>query len=232
MNLIGHYLRDFFGLFYPRLCYACNVALISNEECICSFCSHQLPETQLHQERENKFTQIFWGRVDIETATALFYFQKGGKVQKLMHQLKYKGKTDVGNYLGRMLGHRIRQNPLWDPVEMIVPVPMHPRKQHQRGYNQSEVIARGISQVTGKPLITHQLIKTEKTQTQTRKARFNRWKNVETVFRVKDENVFRSKNVLLVDDVITTGSTLEACAQQLKAIKGTRVWMATLAMTI
>lgn len=232
MKGVSGYFFDLFSLFYPRLCYTCNKALITDEECICSFCSFQLPRTDLHKERENNLTRIFWGRVDIETATALFYFQKGGKVQKLMHQLKYKGKKDVGNYLGRMLGSRIKENPLWDPIDIIVPVPMHPKKQHKRGYNQSEIIAEGVSQVLQKPLVVHKLIKAEKTDTQTRKTRFRRWENVETVFQVRDPEVFRSKNILLIDDVITTGSTLESCAQKLKDIKGTRIWMASLAMTI
>lgn len=223
---------DFLSLFYPRLCNGCKRALIQDEECLCSFCRFGLPFTRFHNDRENAMTRVFWGRVDIETATALFYFQKGGTVQHLIHNFKYKGKTEIGIYLGRMLGRQLKEHPLWEPIDEIVPVPLHENKQHKRGFNQSEVFGRGIRESFGKPLHPNNLVRVTKTETQTRKSRFKRWENVETVFRVNNPEAFRGKNILLTDDVITTGSTLEACAQQLKAIKGVRVWVATIAMSV
>ncbi len=231
MKILSTYVGDFLSLFYPRLCYACQKSLVSGEECLCSFCLYHLPQTQLHNERENSVTRILWGRADIETGTSLFYFQKGGKVQKLIHQFKYKGKMDIGIYLGKMLGYQLRESPLWHPVDVIVPVPMHRKKQYQRGFNQSEIFAQGIGEALKKPLLKNKLVKVDNTETQTRKARFRRWENVESVFRVNDPEAFRSKNILLVDDVITTGSTLEACASKIKEIKGTRLWIATIAVT-
>lgn len=232
MRVSVGWLADFFALFYPRLCYACQKALVQQEECICSFCNFHLPRTHMYKERENSLSRVFWGRADIETATALFYFQKGGRVQKLIHQFKYRGKKDVGMYLGRMLGSELNGSELWQPVDMIMPVPMHARKQHERGFNQSEVIARGIAETFHRPLELSNLVKTEKTETQTRKTRFRRWENVETVFSIVKPERLRSKNILLVDDVITTGSTLEACTQKIKEIPGTRVWLVSLAMTV
>lgn len=232
MKFLSTYAGDFLALIYPRLCYACRKALVANEECLCSFCLYHLPQTHLQNERENSITRILWGRVDVETATSLFYFQKGGKVQSLIHQFKYKGKRDIGHYLGKLLGSKLANNPLWEPVDIIVPVPMHPRKKHKRGYNQSEIFAEGISETFKKPLIRNNLVKVSSTSTQTRKARFKRWENVESVFSIKKPEVFRSKNILLVDDVITTGSTLEACSAQIKEIKGTRLWIATIAVTL
>ncbi len=227
-----NYTRDFFSLFYPRLCNGCNKALIREEECICSYCRFELPFTHFHKYRENPMSQIFWGRVDIETAAALLYFQKGSKVQNLIHRFKYKGKREIGIYLGQILGHRLRDHPVWQPVDIIVPVPLHQKKQQKRGYNQSEVFGRGISSSFKKPVVINNLVRIIRTDTQTRKTRFKRWENVETVFHVKDPDSFRGANILLIDDVVTTGSTLEACAQKLKEIKGVRVWVATIAMSV
>jgi ComF family protein len=230
MDIFKTLLLDFFSLFYPRICHACQKALIREEECICSFCRFELPLTNLYKERVNPLSKIFWGRIDIETATALFYFQKGGKIQILIHQFKYKGKTGVGIYMGQMLGFQLKGHPIWEPVDVIVPVPLHKSKMKKRGFNQSEIFGRGLSMAFEKPMVTDNLVRITRTDTQTRKSRFRRWENVETVFHINHPGFFAGKNVLLIDDVVTTGSTLEACAAQLKNIKGVRVWIATIAM--
>ncbi len=232
MQKVASYVHDFWSLFYPRLCYSCHKALIREEETICSFCRFELPRTRMHKERENAMSRIFWGRVDVETATALFYFQKGGKVQQLIHQFKYRGRKDIGIFLGKQLALEIKNNPLWEPVEIIVPVPLHPKKKHKRGFNQSEVFGRGLSAGLNKPMIANNLVRVTKTSSQTRKSRFKRWENVETVFQLNKPEDLKGKNILLIDDVVTTGSTLEACAHKLKEVKGTRVWVATLAMSV
>lgn len=232
MNKVQTYLYDFFSLFYPRLCYACQKALLKEETLICSFCEYQLPQTFFYKERDNAMSRIFWGRVEIETATALLYFQKGSMVQRLVHQFKYKGRQEVGRYLGKLLGIQLHGHPLWEPVTMIIPVPLHEKRQQERGFNQSEVFGQGLARALKKPLVVDNLVRVAKTTTQTRKTRFKRWENVETVFQVNDPEAFRSQNILLIDDVITTGSTLEACAQKLSEIKGVRIWVATLAMSI
>ncbi len=232
MNLAAEYFYGFVSLLYPRVCNACRRALIREEECLCSWCRFELPQTNLHLYRENAMSRTFWGRVDIETATSLYYFQKGGKVQSLIHQFKYKGKTDIGNYLGKVLGRQLCNQPLWEPIDAIVPVPLHRKKQHLRGYNQSEIFGQGISKEFRRPLLTGNLVRITKTDTQTRKSRFNRWTNVETVFHVNNPEAYRGRNILLIDDVITTGSTLESCIRLLKEIPGTRVWVATIAMAI
>jgi ComF family protein len=224
--------KDFLALFYPRTCNACGKTLVSDEECICTFCQYHLPKTQLHLEQENKLTQVFWGRVSIVTGTALYYYQKGGKVQHLIHQFKYRGKTDVGEHLGEVLGRSLRDTPLYSPLHMVVPIPLHPAKKHKRGFNQSEVFGRGIARAMDIPLVTDALLRVTATTTQTRKARFRRWENVESVFHVARPQALENKNILLVDDVVTTGSTLEASAQKLLAVPGTRIWIATIAMTV
>ncbi len=218
------------ALFYPRLCNACGESLLSGEECICTFCQFHLPRTHLHEHQGNKFSQIFWGRVSIETATALYYYQKGGKVQHLIHQLKYRGRKEIGRYLGKALGYDLKQAAPFARLDLVIPVPLHAARQRQRGFNQSEVFGQGIAQAMNLPLVNDALIRATATATQTRKTRFRRWQNVETVFQVVKPELLENKNLLLVDDVVTTGSTLEACATQLLKVPGVKVWIATIAM--
>lgn len=224
-------LQHFFSLFFPRTCHACGKALISEEECICTFCHFHLPFTRLSREKENKFTEVFWGRVPVETAAPMFYFQKGGKVQHLIHRFKYKGYREIGHYLGMQHGHELKASPYYQEINVVVPVPLHPAKLRKRGFNQSEVFARGLAESLGVPMDSKTLQRIIPTSTQTRKTRFRRWENVESVFHISNPEAFKNNNILLVDDVMTTGSTLESCARKILSIEGTRVWMTTIAIT-
>ena len=159
----------------------------------------------------------------------MYYFYKGGKVQQLMHKLKYKGQSEIGIYLGNMYGKELIKTTRFNTVNYIIPVPMHPKKQKKRGYNQSEIIARGLSQSMNATVDTATLIKSTSTQTQTRKSRFSRWENVKEVFELKEHNHLIDKHVLLVDDVITTGSTLESCILNLLKVPGIKISVASLA---
>jgi ComF family protein len=172
---------------------------------------------------------LFWGKAPVYSAASFFFFYKGGHVQQLMHQLKYKGQKDIGIFLGNLYGKELLKSPLFNTVEYIIPVPMHPKKEKIRGYNQSEIFANGLSQSMKVPVDTKTLIKTTKTETQTKKSRFTRWENVKEVFEVKDYGHFANKHVLLVDDVITTGSTLESCILNLMKAPGIKISVASLA---
>lgn len=207
-------IKDLVNIFYPKICAACAETLMKNENILCTKCRYELPRTNFHTDQENEVARIFWGRVHIEYATAYFLFQKGGRVQKLMHKLKYRGEKEVGIELGRIIGRELRLTP-FNQIDLIVPVPLHKSKKYKRGYNQSELIAEGIGEAMNKPVNTSTLYRNVANPTQTRKHRYDRWTNVEDIFIIKDTEALRNKHILLIDDIITTGATLEACASAL-----------------
>ncbi len=231
ISVLSAWLESFVNLVYPKTCCACGTILLADELHVCLNCRMLLPRTRFHKHCENQLTKIFWGRISLETGTALYFFEKGSKVQRLIHQFKYRSNTELGFFLGALLGHDIRGSPYYEGLDCIIPVPLHPKKKKQRGFNQSEVIALGIASSLSIPCNDHLLIRKKETSTQTRKTRFNRWQNVSDVFETPDPAQLVNKSVLLVDDVITTGSTLEACAQKLLAVNGVKIWIATLAIT-
>ena len=223
---------DFISLFYPRVCYACGNSMFSNEEVICTFCRFHLPRTGFHGQKDNPLSKTFWGRVQLENVSACYYFSKGSRVQHLMHQFKYRGRWEIGVYLGRLYGSELKESDAFKDVDMVIPVPLHPNKLRKRGYNQSEKFAHGLSQSMGIELNTTTLLRTHASGTQTRKSRFSRWENVKEIFVVKNPEKIAGKHILLVDDVITTGATIEACAQHLLNHEETRVSVVSLACTL
>jgi ComF family protein len=223
---------DFLSLFFPRLCAACDAALLRHEEVLCTLCLHQLPLTGFHHQDDNAVSRIFWGRVNMAHAATWCYFQKGGKVQHIIHQMKYKGRKEIGVYLGRMYGRDLMDSVLYREVEVIVPVPLHRCKQRKRGYNQSEYIARGLAESMKLPLDSKSLVRVTHSESQTKKSRLKRWENVKEIFVVKDAKTLENKHILLVDDVLTTGATIEACARELLKIPGVRVSVVALASPI
>ena len=214
-------------LFYPNICVCCSSGLTQGENHICSHCLYELPVTDFHKDVENPVEQVFWGRADVKYATACYFYRKGNRIQQLMYEIKYKGQKDIGLILGRQMGVKL-QGTGFEEVDVIVPVPLHPAKFRKRGYNQSEWIARGIAQSLDKPVNTDTLIRLQQTGSQTRKKRFERWENVHSGFGIVNE-ALSGKHVLLVDDVLTTGATLEACIHTVCRLPGTMVSIATLA---
>jgi ComF family protein len=191
-----------------------------------------LPRTDFHLHLDNPASRLFWGRTRVQAASSCFYFHKGSRVQHLIHGLKYKGRKDPGLFLGHMYGEVLKNQEIFSTIDLVVPVPLHPRKLRKRGYNQSEVIAHGMARGMGLSMNTKGLVKITATETQTRKSRFSRWENVKEVFTLVDKPVFENKHILLVDDVITTGATLEACANTILMAAGARVSIATLACAL
>ncbi|MCK9412182.1 MAG: ComF family protein [Prolixibacteraceae bacterium] len=222
-------LDDLLSLFYPNLCAGCHIALMRGEGILCLGCLADLPKTGFEKIEDNQVARLFWGRANIKMATSFCTFDKGGIMQHLMHQLKYQGRKDIGEKLGFLMGTDLANSPPFHGIELILPVPLHPKRQHKRGYNQSAVVGKGVADAMGVPFIENVLVRNRYSNTQTNKGRFERWENVKELFGVRNPEILEGKHILLVDDVVTTGSTLEACAQVLLKIPGTKVSIATLA---
>lgn len=223
------YLESFVGLLFPNVCMGCGGVLSKQEKVLCFICENNLPKTFFHNEVDNAVFKRLYGRIPIENATSLFYFDKGGTVQHLMHQLKYNDKKEVGSYLGKMLGNYLLESNSFNSIESVIPVPLHEKKLYQRGYNQSEYFADGIAEAMSISCLPNALKRTDYTETQTGKNRFERWDNVKDAFELINPELIKNKHVLLVDDVVTTGATLEACAHRLMDAQNTKVSIATIA---
>lgn len=221
--------NDFINLFYPRICEGCGNYLFHNEETICTRCIFQLPKTNFHLDKNNPVAIIFWGRVKIEYATSFYTYSKGSRFQKLIHKLKYHNKKQIGFELGKHLGYCLKDSEFFKDIDLIIPVPLHPKKEKIRGYNQSAIIAKGIGNTMQKPIETNNLVRWVHSETQTRKNKLERWQNVDNIFKIIDPNNLKNKHILLVDDVVTTGSTLESCAHALLEAEGVKISIATLA---
>jgi ComF family protein len=204
-------IRDFVALIFPDYCLACKNSLVKGEKLICTRCIVQMPQTNYHLDEDNPLKVRLSNRIPLRYAMAFLKFSKSGKVQSVLHALKYKKEPALGILLGNVYGDRMAAAGLSGEFELILPVPLHKSRKRKRGYNQSAKFAEGLSQKLGIPFSDDLLERTIKTETQTRKSKLSRWQNVTEVFRVKDEKAVQNKNILLVDDVITTGATLEAC---------------------
>lgn len=217
------------GLFYPSVCAACGNTLYKWEYIVCTRCKAFLPKTGYELNEDNPLARMFYCKIRLKAVTACFFFSKEGKVQHLIHELKYKSNADAGIFLGRELGKSIKEAPLFQGIDYLIPVPLHPKREKERGYNQSLMIARGMSEVTSIPTGEKFLVRSVNTVTQTHKSKEERWKNVKDIFEVRHSEQLESKYVLLIDDVLTTGATLEACALKLSAIPGITISCATAA---
>ncbi|MBL7850484.1 MAG: ComF family protein [Cyclobacteriaceae bacterium] len=212
---ISTILRDFVSLFYPPYCLGCSGFLVKGEEILCTSCLAELPKTHYHRRTENPVVNRLAGRLPIRHGWAFLKFQKGGIVQHLLHQLKYNHCPEIGERLGRAYGQELKGQSLAEEFDLIVPVPLHRSRLRQRGYNQSAHFAKGLSDALQIPWNESISIRTRATASQTRKSRADRWENVRQVFAVDAAMPVVGKRILLVDDVITTGATLEACGQHL-----------------
>lgn len=220
---------DFVSLFYPRYCFACNEGLAKGEEAICSRCRLELPRTYYHLHRDNALFKRLDGRIPLQYAFAFFQFRKGGNVQRLLHALKYNNHPEIGEVLGSVYGEELKEREYHQYFDAIIPVPLHASRKRKRGYNQSEEFAKGLSTTLGVPFSSSALVRTMQTETQTRKTKLKRWQNVREVFQVNDLAMVQDKRILLVDDVITTGATIEACAQVLLEEKCASISVASIA---
>ncbi|MCX7745056.1 MAG: ComF family protein [Flavobacteriales bacterium] len=223
---------DIIGLIYPHTCAGCGQNLVKGEQEICLACLLEIPQTNFHRDSQNLVWQLFRGRVSIAMAASYVYFDKGGKVQSILHSIKYKGNQNLARQLGMLYGHILKQDHALEEVDYFIPIPLHPLKLKQRGYNQSEVWGEGLASSTGIYLLNNNLYRTENTASQTRKSRIGRWENVKDIFALKRPEEIQGKNVVLLDDVVTTGSTLESAAQCLLDSGASKVGILTLACAV
>jgi len=232
MNYLYDLWDDFISLLFPRKCYACGNHLVRNEKLICTECYVVIPRTNYHILTDNPVAQLFWGRCMIEKAAAFSYYNKGSRIRKLIHSLKYKGIRELGYELGRIYGLSLDSSGFMDDIDLIIPVPLHPEKERIRGFNQSEIISLGIADAANLPVEVKSLVRKKVSATQTKRSRYERWTNVEGIFEVIDPHAIAGKHILLVDDVITTGSTVESCVNELLKTEGMRVSVVALAFAV
>lgn len=219
------------NLLFPKLCVGCTNVLVQQENILCIECLHDLPVTNLHASNSNVIKNVFYGTVVLEHATALFYYPKKGTIRKLIHQLKYRNREEISDYLGKWLGTELKESELYKSVDVVVPVPLHKKRMKERGYNQVEKFGIAIAENLKAAYNDEVLLRTKNTTTQTVKDRITRWKNVQTIFEVVDLKSLQGKHILLVDDVITTGATIKACVKELNRIKGIKLSLAVMAYT-
>ena len=222
-------ITDVLDLILPSRCAGCDEPLLRVENAICTGCRMELPYTRFHDLKGNQVERLFWGRVDLHAASSMLFFERSSKVQRMMHRLKYKADHSIGLELGRLMAKEIKGSERLKDVEAIVPVPLHRSRQRSRGFNQSFVISTGMGEVLEIPALEHGLERVERTTSQTRKGRLQRWQNVKAAFKVNDSKALTKKHVLLIDDVVTTGATLEGCAHMLLELPETKVSVFTVA---
>ena len=223
------WISDLIDLIFPRHCCVCGETLSRQERDICLACLYSLPKIEPHHKKE--IEQTFWGKVEVERATSFMYYRKGSPYNALMHRLKYKNAPEVGIRLAEMAAKELLDSGFFDGITRIVPLPLSKKKLRKRGYNQSEYIATGLSNITGIPVDTTLVKRDIANETQTHKNRDERWENVRYIFSANDCGDMENEHVLLVDDILTTGATLCSCASTLKSVNNCRISIFTLAYT-
>jgi len=225
-------IADIKHIFFPNICLSCDTVLINEEKTICSYCIHELPFTNYTLTNSLAISRLFYGRVSLEKATALLFFKKKGKVQHLIHNLKYKNNQEIGTFLGEWIGNEMKESGNYTNIDFIIPVPLHKKRFKSRGYNQLTKFGIAISNILNTTYNTDILLKKSFNKTQTKKGRLDRLRNIDELFYLKNKELFENKHILLLDDIITTGATIEACSLELLKIKNIKISLAVMAITV
>lgn len=232
MALASEFKEALLHLFFPHVCPGCHSDLVSQEQLICPQCLQSLPFTEFESIPGNPVEKLFWGRSVVQHASSIFYFIPDTPLQHIIHHIKYKNNPALGAFMGSIMGSRFKQLYSIQHIDLMIPMPLHPKKEYERGYNQASLLCKGISDVVHIPWRDDVLIRQFHTSTQTRKSRIERWKNVSDVFELHAPSAIANKHILLIDDVITTGASMDACAAMLLAKKAASVSICSLAFTI
>jgi ComF family protein len=224
--------NGFLHLLFPDLCVACERELPAPGACFCLACRIKLAPSDMYLQADNEFTHRFWGRLHVEAGAAMYYFHRKSPIQHALHQLKYHNKPQIGLQIGREFGRKLARAPVFETVQLVVPVPLHPRKERLRGYNQTALLAEGLAESMGVACARQALRRHVFAESQTRKKRLDRFQNVRAAFQPAQPALLQGRHVLLVDDVLTTGATLEACGQSILDLPGTRLSLATIAIAM
>jgi ComF family protein len=220
--------NSFLHVLFPHVCCGCGTDNLPAESMLCMQCITALPETNFTIYPNNPVEKIFWGRLPLVTATAQYYFTKESLVQRLLHQLKYKGNRELGKQLGRLMGNDLLLTDRFSNIDALVPLPLFPAKEKRRGYNQATLLCEGISEIMKTPILNDVVVRVQHTESQTTRGRTERWENMSGKFKLTNPEIMKNKRILLVDDVVTTGATLEACGHELMQAPGTSLSIATL----
>ena len=223
--------KEVFNLFYPKLCVTCENHLVQSEKYLCSSCLYELPETGFFTIRNNLLEQSLKGRVPIVKAAALFYYRKNGKVKELIHSLKYKNRQELGDFFAKWIGLKLIESKFSESIDGIIMVPLHAKRYKERGYNQLSVFAKQLSKELKIPVFNKVLIKVGQSSSQTKKGRYSRFEKLDERFHISDTNILKDKHILLIDDVFTTGATIEACANEISKTSNVRISVVTMAIS-
>ncbi len=228
MQLITQIKESLSQLIFPHVCEGCGSDIIDSNQMLCLRCLSSLPQTNFHLHGNNPIEKLFWGRLPVTYATAQYYFTKESMMQHLIQQFKYRANKELGLYLGKLIGNSLMQSNRFLSIDALVPLPLHEAKERRRGFNQATILCNGIAEVMGKPVLKNAVIRNTPTESQTKKNRVERWQNMDRRFELVNENQISGKHVLLVDDVVTTGATLEACGRELLKAHNIQLSIATL----
>jgi ComF family protein len=221
--------KSLIDVVYPNDCAICENDLQLNEQFMCLSCLYDLPYLNQDEQTQLKLDKLFWGRAEVERTYALFDYQKGNRVQDILHLIKYQNRTKIATHFGTKLAERIEKNNAFD---FILPVPLHPKKLKLRGFNQSTLIAKGLQEILQVPIKEKFMKRIVHSASQTTVTKYERWDNVKNIFSIPKPTRFKNKHVLLVDDVLTTGATIEACLKQMLQVEGCKISVATLAARV
>ena len=231
MKSYANILSSLLHLFYPHNCLGCGSDIIEKENFLCLECINNLPHTGFALHANNPVEKIFWGRIPVVAGMSEFYFSKDSIIQNLIHEFKYRGNKNLGLYLGKIIGKTMLNSNRFSNIDFLIPLPLFTEKEFKRGFNQSSILCSGIKEVMNIPVITKNVIRRIHTETQTKKGRIQRWENVEKSFSVIEPEMLKGKHILLVDDVITTGATIEACGREILKTEGIQMSVASLAIS-